>query len=453
MIQIDSTTISPDLRQKLKNLAEDVEQFRKDGPLDKVALEKLQEHFKTHHIYNSAGIEGNRLTLQETALVLKEGIDISDKPLSDSIEVKNLSKAFDFLYEVFKPGSTISEALIRQFHKLIVGDNSDVHPGEYRSIGVVITGSDHKPPEPFEVAPKMTELVDWINTNLNNDPVVVAAIAHHEFVKIHPFMDGNGRTARILLNLLLLQKGYPICNIKRSERPEYYSALSKADRGEYEPIVEIVAANCIELFAEYIRVRDESTRLTEWAKKIGKKDIQLRLAKAKGEFELWQNRVNQIKLEFKQAVTVLNENLESYDLSFFEYPAIAFEKYQQLKESGFAAGTNFFSIRFHDIENERIIATFMFRFFRNEGKYWRTPHVIPMDLNYYDSDKRDFVFINSYSWSNKISLRAFYINDNEDLVVRYQQSPTYEGEQINPKLSDVVRQFFDQIFEHMLGLK
>jgi Fic family protein len=453
MIQLDNSTISPDLRQKLKNLSEDVALFRKDGPLDRVALEKLQEHFKTHHIYNSAGIEGNRLTLQETALVLKEGIDISDKPLSDSIDVKNLAAAFDFLYEVSQPGNAVSESLIRQFHKLIAGDKRDAYPGEYRSIGVVITGSEHKPPEPFEVGPQMAELTEWINENLDNDPIVVAAIAHHQFVKIHPFIDGNGRTARILLNLLLLQKGYPICNIKRSERPQYYSALSHADKGDYEPIIEIITANCIELFSEYVRVRDESVRLTEWAKKIGKKDIQLRLAKAKGEFELWQNRVNQIKLEFKQAVTVLNENLESYDLSFFEYPSIAFEKYQQLKELGVAAGTNFFSIRFHDIENERIIATFMFRFFRNDAKYYKTPQVIPMDLNYYDVDKRDFVFINSFSWAKKIKLRAFYINENEDLVVRYQQSPTYEGELINPKLSDVVRQFFDEIFEHMLGIR
>lgn len=452
MIQIDKELISPDLLQKLKNLDNDVQDFRQGGPLDKVALEKLQEHFRTHHIYNSAGIEGNRLTLQETALVLKEGIDISDKPIKDSIEVKNLGLAFDFLYELSKADVQLSENYIRQIHKLIVGDDESLRPGDYRNIGVIITGSEHKPPEPFEVPIKMTELIEWVKLNKDTNPIIVAAIAHHEFVKIHPFMDGNGRTARIILNLLLLQKGFPICNIKRTERPDYYNALSSADKGNYEPIIDVVASNCNELFAEYVRVRDESMRLTEWAKRIGQKDFHSRLSKAKGEFELWNNRINQIKLEFKQSVSVLNENLTSYNLTYYEYPPITFEKYQQLQERGQAPGTNVFSIRFHNLEDDKIIATFMFRFYRHAPLYERTPNVIPMVLNYYDAERKDFIFINSFNWASKIKLRAFYINDNEDLVMRYQQTPTYEAEILNPKLSDSVREFFSEVFEHMLGL-
>lgn len=453
MIQIDKELISPDLLQKLKNLDIDVQEFRQGGPLDKVALEKLREHFRTHHIFHSAGIEGNRLTLQETALVLKEGIDISDKPIQDSIEVKNLGLAFDFLYELAKDDVELTENYIRQIHKLIVGINESLRPGEYRNIGVIITGSEHRPPEPFEVPIKMMELIEWVRANKETNPIIVSAIAHHEFVKIHPFADGNGRTARIILNLLLLKKGYPICNIKRTERPDYYQSLSSADIGNYEPIIDIVATNCNELFAEYIRVRDESLRLTEWAKKIGQKDFQSRLIKAKGEFEIWYNRISQIKLEFKQSGSVLNENLESYNLTYYEYPPITFEKYQQLEDTGISAGTNVFSIRFHNLDDDKIIATFMFRFYRHPKMFDKTPNVIPMTLNYYDPIKKDFVFINSFSWASKIKLRSFYINDSNEIVVRYQQTATYEGELINPKLSDTVREFFNEVFEHMLGLK
>lgn len=453
MIQIDKELISPDLLQKLKNLDTEVNEFRSSGPLDKVALEKLREHFRTHHIFHSAGIEGNRLTLQETALVLKEGIDISDKPIQDSIEVKNLGIAFDFLYELANEDVELTESYIRQIHKLIVGNEESLHPGEYRSIGVIITGSEHRPPEPFEVPIRMMELIEWVRVNKETNPILLSAIVHHEFVKIHPFTDGNGRTARIILNLLLLKKGYPICNIKRTERPKYYQALSSADQGNYEPIIDVVTSNCTELFAEYIRVRDESLRLTEWAKKIGQKDFQSRLVKAKGEFEIWYNRINQIKLEFKQSVSVLNDNLESYNLTYYEYPPITFEKYQQLEETGISAGTNVFSIRFHNIDDDKIIATFMFRFYRHHKMYDRTPKVIPMTLNYYDAAKKDFVFINSFSWSRKIKLRSFFINDNNEIVVRYQQTATYEGEIVNPKLSDTVREFFNEVFEHMLGLK
>ena len=196
------------------------------------------------------------------------------------------------MYDLSQQDVPISENYIKQVHKLIIGDDPSLNPGDYRNIGVIITGSEHRPPEPFEVPIKMMELVEWIRENENQNPIIVAAIAHHEFVKIHPFKDGNGRTERILLNLILLKKGFPICNIRRDERPMYYEALSLADTGVYEPIVEVVAENCSTLFSEYIRLRDESNRLKEWAKKIGNKDQQARLSKTKTEFELWSNKVN-----------------------------------------------------------------------------------------------------------------------------------------------------------------
>lgn len=456
MIELSKDLFSPDLVQQIKNLREEIEEFR-ETPLDKIALEKLREHFRTHHIYHSAGIEGNRLTLQETSIVLKEGIDISGKPLKDSVEVKNLGVAFDFLYELAKEDVDITENYLKQLHKLIIGDDDSLKPGNYRNIGVIITGSDHKPPEPFEVPIKMRELFSWINENENEDPIIVGAIAHHEMTKIHPFKDGNGRTARLLLNLILLKIGYPICNIKRDERPDYYSALSLADEGEYEPIVEVVTHNCTDLFSEYVRVRDESNRLKDWAKRIGAKDTQQRLAKLKAEFELWQNKVNQIKLEFKQVVSVIDENVDTYYVSFYEYPAITFEKYQQLKDKGIAPGTNFFSIRFHNNDTNRIISTLMFRFYRSNNKYPKTPNVIPLELNIFDPNQDDFNFIGYSEYSDKISLRAFYVSDDGNFVVRYANSdsdnPHWEKDHKEENLAEVVRTFFENVFEAILGIK
>jgi Fic family protein len=454
MIEINKELLSPDLTQKIKNLELEVNEFR-DTPLDKIALEKLTEHFRTHHIYHSAGIEGNRLTMAETAIVLKEGIDISGKPLKDSIEVKNLGLAFDFLYDLSQQDVPISENYIKQIHKLIIGDDPSLSPGDYRNIGVIITGSEHRPPEPFEVPIKMMELVEWIRENENQNPVIIAAIAHHEFVKIHPFKDGNGRTARILLNLILLKKGFPICNIRRDERPMYYEALSLADTGLYEPIIELVAENCSNLFSEYIRLRDESNRLKEWAKKIGNKDQQAKLSKTKTEFELWLNKVNQIKLEFKQAVNVLNDSMDSFYISFYEYPALTLEKYQQLKDNGIAPATNFFSIRFHNKDTDRIVATFMFRFFRNKDKYPYAKTAIPLELNYFDKELNEFKFIGYFDKAKKIALRSFYINEKGETVVRFikpEDEKYYEHETTTEKVTDVVIKFFDQVFENIIGL-
>jgi Fic family protein len=456
MLDLKNDILSPDLMQEIKNLQNEIEEFR-EQPLDEIAVEKLREHFRTHHIYHSSGIEGNRLTLQETLLVLKEGIDISGKPLKDSIEVKNLGIAFDFLFELVNDNVEITENYLKQIHSLIIGDDQTKSPGNYRNIGVTITGSDHKPPEPFEVPIRMRDLFDWIKANENENPIVLGAVAHHEMVKIHPFKDGNGRTARLLLNLILLKKGFPICNIKRNERADYYNALSFADGGEYEPIIEVVAKNCTELFAEYIRVRDESNRLKDWAKRIGAKDTQQRLAKHKAEYELWLNKVNQIKLEFKQVASVIDENIETYYVSFYEYPPITFEKYQQIKEKGIAAGTNFFSIRFHNNDTNRIVATLMFRFFRSNNKYPLTPNAIPLELNYFDADSKDFKFIGYSDFSESISLRAFYISNDGKIIVRYANSdklnPRWEKDYENENLYQVVQTFFENIFESVLGIK
>ncbi|MBI1225362.1 MAG: Fic family protein [Bacteroidetes bacterium] len=456
MIQLSNDFLSPDLRQEIKNLQDEIEDFRKQ-PLDSIAVEKLREHFRTHHIYHSSGIEGNRLTLQETSLVLKEGIDITGKPLKDSIEVKNLGIAFDFLHELVDQDVEITENYLKQLHSLIIGDNPSLNPGDYRNIGVLITGSEHKPPEPFEVPIRMRELFEWIKANKDENPIIVAAIAHHELVKIHPFKDGNGRTARLLLNLILLKNGFPICNIKRSERPDYYNALSLADEGEYEPIIEVVAKNCIELFSEYTRVRDESNRLKDWAKRIGSIDTQQRLAMRKAEFELWLNRVNQIKLEFKQIVSVIDENIESYYVSFYEYPPITFEKYQQLKERGIAPSTNFFSIRFHNNDTNRIVATLMFRFYRSNNKYPLTPNVIPIELNMYDADSGDFKFIGYTEYSKAISLRSFYIADDGRVVIRYANSdegnPNWEKDHTDENVTDAVQRFFEKVFSSILGIR
>ena len=241
MITINKTLLLPDLLHRIVDFDSEIIKFRAEGELDQLSKEKLREYFRTQHIYHSAGIEGNRLTLQETMLVLKEGITISEKSIQDTIEVKNLGIAFDFFYELAQQDTPITENYLKQIHQLVVGNDPYLNAGNYRNVGVVITGSEHKPPEPYEISLKMQDLMSWLNENLEQEnPLVLAAVAHHELAKIHPFTDGNGRTARLLLNLILMKKGYPICSIKRTERPRYYEAMSNADNGNYQEIVELV---------------------------------------------------------------------------------------------------------------------------------------------------------------------------------------------------------------------
>ncbi|NBA77240.1 Fic family protein [Emticicia sp. ODNR4P] len=454
MITLDKTLLSPDLLQRIENLNIEINNFRREGELDQLSKEKLKEYFRTQHIFHSAGIEGNRLTLQETMLVLREGITISEKSIQDTVEVKNLGTAFDYFYELAQESMPITENDIKQIHQLVVGNDTYVNAGNYRNVGVIITGSEHTPPEPFEVPFKMQELIDWLNENFSQEnPIILAAVAHHEMAKIHPFADGNGRTARLLLNLILMKQGYPICSIKRTERPRYYEAMAEADKGNYHPIVELVAENCAELFAVYVRIREESNRKTQFAKKWGSRDIEGRLRKEKSRFELWLNRMNQIKLEFRQFTDLLNESLETYSVSYYEYPLITFDTFQELEDKGSAQNTFFFSIRFIDRESKKIVQTFVFRFFRDHNKFSIGDTFIPLELNCYNPQTKNFLVIDKFQWKDRVQLRCFYFNSINDLIiVRYDRTQRKTKEDSNLKLHEIVETFFNDVLSNVLGL-
>ncbi len=454
MITIDKTLLSPDLLQRIENLKSEINKFRSEGELDPLSTEKLKEHFRTQHIFHSAGIEGNRLTLQETMLVLKEGITISEKSIQDTVEVKNLGIAFDFFYELALQNTPITENYIKQMHQLVVGNDVYVNAGNYRNVGVIITGSEHTPPEPFEVPFKMQDLMNWLNENLNQEnPIILAAVAHHEMAKIHPFTDGNGRTARLLLNLILMKQGYPICSIKRTERPRYYEALVEADKGNYHQIIELVAENCSELFAVYVRIREESNRKTQFAKKWGNLDIEGKLRKEKSRFELWLNRMNLIKLEFRQFTELLNDNLETYNVSHYEYPAITFDTFQELEDKGSSQNTFFFSIRFANRETKRIAQTFVFQFFRDHNKFSYGEDIIPLELNCFDPETKSFLAIDKFQWADNVKLRSFHFNSSNELMVsRYNRTHKKTIEETNLKLPEIVETFFDDVLQNVLGL-
>ena len=194
--------------------------------------------------YNSNAIEGNSLTLRETFLVLNEGITIKGKPLKDHLEATNHQEALNFLYDLVDHGkkSTISEHLIKSLHQLITQNIEKEWAGRYRNGPVRITGTTHRPPDALELPQLMHDLVRWIGGNQKKmHGVELSAIMHHKFVHIHPFFDGNGRTARLLMNVLLLQKGYPLTIILKNDRKRYYRVLQKADKGDCAPLVEFMA--------------------------------------------------------------------------------------------------------------------------------------------------------------------------------------------------------------------
>ena len=193
-------------------------------PLTEGELERLNEEFVVEYTYNSNAIEGNTLTLRETDLVLR-GLTIDQKPLKDHMEAVGHKEAFEFVRELVRDNVPISERVIKQIHYLVLADKKDDR-GVYRRVPVRIMGAQHEPVQPYLIAPKMEQLLSDFAKSTEHIVTKLARF-HIEFEGIHPFIDGNGRTGRLLVNLELMKAGFPPIDIKFTDRIAYYNAFDE----------------------------------------------------------------------------------------------------------------------------------------------------------------------------------------------------------------------------------
>lgn len=192
---------------------------------------RIAQALEMEYTYESNRIEGNTLTLRETDLVVNEGITISGKSMREHLEAINHKEAIDYLKELVQKKTDFTERDLLQLHYLILKGIDPKNAGVYRNVQVMIQGSRHMPPQPFLVKKQMEELFYWYEANKKAlHPVILAAEFSERLVTIHPFIDGNGRTSRLMMNLILLRNGYPIANIKgdNKNRLSYYESLEKA---------------------------------------------------------------------------------------------------------------------------------------------------------------------------------------------------------------------------------
>jgi Fic family protein len=244
----------------LKKVEEKKKRLDKLRPLSQDALQKLLEDIRLRHTYHSDAIEGNTLTLQETKLVLEEGITIGGKPLKDHIEARNDAEAFDLMIDLVHAKKELSQEIIQRIHEYVTkGLLQD--PGQYRAGNVRVTGADTRPPSYLKVIPLMDNYIKQIK-EVQLHPLKKAAYIHHELVRIHPFFDGNGRVARLLTNFYLMTKGYPIIIVKKEDRKKYYQALNKADHGDLSDFTLFIMRDVHESLQYYLSSFIEEERLT-----------------------------------------------------------------------------------------------------------------------------------------------------------------------------------------------
>ncbi|MFR8116765.1 MAG: Fic family protein [Clostridia bacterium] len=223
-------------------------------PIPKETLKSLKESINLEWTYNSNGIEENTLTLRETQVVL-EGITIGGKSIKEHLEAINHERAIIYLEDLVKDNKPITEWNIKSIHQLILKGIDDENAGRYRRENVTIKGAVHIPPDYTKIPELMEKLILNYETWNKYHPIIQAALLHGELVKIHPFVDENGRTSRLIMNLDLMNHGYNPVIVKKENRLEYYEALDKAHTtGNYTDFVKLINKLEIEMLNKYLEL-------------------------------------------------------------------------------------------------------------------------------------------------------------------------------------------------------
>lgn len=223
-------------------------------PLSKELSESLRKAINLEWTYNSNGIEGNTLTLKETKVVL-EGITIGGKSVREHLETINHENAIEYLEDLLDDNKEISEWDIKGLHQLILKGIDDTNAGKYRNQDVIISGAEHRPPNYIKIPELMEQLVINYNEWDKYHPITRASLLHGELVKIHPFIDGNGRTSRLIMNLALMKNGYVPVIITKENRLKYYETLDKAHTsGDYTDFIKLVTEAENKMLDRYLEI-------------------------------------------------------------------------------------------------------------------------------------------------------------------------------------------------------
>ena len=354
---------TPDFRA----LADRVKDMRAQGRLSPMVLHHIRRYFRIKNIYHSNAIEGNVLAVGETRQVVELGITLTGKPLKDQAEARNLAHALDFLEDLAGTNDTpITENDIRQLHALVLDGIHD-EAGGYRTGPVEITGSQFLPPGPESVPAEMARFGAWLaSVSAPGETafgalsgLLAAAVAHTWFVTVHPFIDGNGRVARLLMNLLLMRHAYPIAIISKGDRLRYYDALEDSQGSDLTGFVALLAECLEESLEEYEAAAREHRTQTEWAQSLAEKFTEPERVRAHNEYEVWKSAMELLRSHLQQTVDVFDQAADLAHVYFKDFGSLEFEKYAQLRRGVSAKRTWFFRL---DFRRDDVSARYLFFF-------------------------------------------------------------------------------------------
>jgi len=432
------------LEGPIADLVARVREMRRVGQLSPDVLRHIRRHFRIKTIYHSNAIEGNLLDIGETRLVVEAGLTIAGKPLKDQAEAKNLGQALDFLEELAKSSSgPLSSHDIRQIHQLILQGIDTSNAGAYRTVDVAISGSAYKPPEPHEIAPKIDELTNWLGSEdtENQDNVLqIAAACHAWFAQVHPFVDGNGRTARILMNLLLMRAGFPIAVITREDRVRYIDALEQSQISDLTPFITLLLESIEETLEEYELAAREQVEQTEWASELASRFSEPARVHASNEYELWRSSMDLLLGHYRRVVEDVNAASPLGKWYLKDLGMLPFDKYLALRERQSAKRTWFFRVDF--TRGDRAVRYLHWFGFASYAMTNQSNARVSLILS---REEQPFFFekLDDLESKNVPLLREIaYSPRDEVFIARYGYERCREQ-----KIEDIARAFFDSVVQ------
>lgn len=253
---LDNPIISDEINKKLKKIDALQKKWEAKKPLKGTALEKMREYFNVKYTFDSNRIEGNTLSMQETHLVVNEGITVGGKSMREHLEAINHAQAVDWLYDMVQHNEIVNKRNLLDLHRIILKSIDNDNAGRYRRVPVRISGSEHLPPEPYLIDKMMEDyFIHYQYQKKTLHPVLLAAEMHERLVSIHPFIDGNGRTSRLIMNFILLNNGYTIAILKGDfeSRMAYYRSLEQVQvNSNPEPFYHLIADKVMESLEEHL---------------------------------------------------------------------------------------------------------------------------------------------------------------------------------------------------------
>lgn len=423
-------------------------ELRQSGRLSANALATIRKYFRIKNIYHSNAIEGNTLDVGETRQVVQYGLTLTGKPLKDQAEAKNLAEAIDYLEDLVSSSQNAITAIdIRQLHTLVLKDIDDENAGRYRSIEVKISGSSHKPPAPGNVPVMMDDFCSWLQQASvpqadrgDREGLINAAVAHTWFVDIHPFVDGNGRVARLLMNLILMRYGYPIAVITREDRLRYYDALEISQGGNLSAFIALLSESLHESLEEYERAVQSQQEQEEWAQSLAGMLDHRPEVKAANEYEVWKSAMDLLKGHFRQIIDLINEGAQFGKGYFKDFGSLEKEKYLSLRLGESAKKTWFFRIDFKSGERvARYLFFFGFPSYQMKPETEVTLHVARED----PPNSFTYERLTNLTGTDIPSLVEIGYKASEERFVALEKN----GQLHSGRIEEIGRKFFEQVIQ------